>query len=97
MQHDSPVLLAILDGWGITEPGPANAPYLADTPCLDGLRKEFPHTQLIAHNGMVGLPEGQMGNSEVGHLNMGAGRAVYQEFPRINKAIKDGDLEKNPV
>ena len=97
MQHDSPVLLAILDGWGITEPGPANAPYLADTPCLDGLRKEFPHTQLIAHNGMVGLPEGQMGNSEVGHLNMGAGRVVYQEFTRINKAIKDGDLEKNPV
>ena len=74
-----PVILAILDGWGLGEPTRTNAVFVADTPNMDRLSNEFPMTRLIAHNGMVGLPEGQMGNSEVGHLNIGAGRIVYQE------------------
>ena len=83
----SPVLLIIMDGWGLAPDGPGNAPFLAKTPALDELRREFPATRITAHNGAVGLPEGQMGNSEVGHLNIGAGRVVYQDFTRINKAI----------
>ena len=74
-----------------------NAPFLAKTPALDELRREFPATRITAHNGAVGLPEGQMGNSEVGHLNIGAGRVVYQDFTRINKAIADGSFATNPV
>ena len=94
---DTRVLLAILDGWGIAPAGPGNAPHLAETPNLDAFRAAFPHTTLTAHNGAVGLPEGQMGNSEVGHLNIGAGRVVYQDFTRINRAVKDGSFAKNPT
>ncbi len=92
-----PVLLAILDGWGIGEPMETNAVFAANTPNIDKWSVDFPMTALAAHNGAVGLPEGQMGNSEVGHLNIGAGRVVYQDFSRINAAIDNGDLAKNKV
>ncbi len=92
-----PVLLAILDGWGEGEPSPANAVHVAATPNMDQWRAAYPFTLLAAHNGAVGLPEGQMGNSEVGHLNIGAGRVVYQDFTRINLAIEDGSFFDNQV
>jgi len=92
-----PVMLAILDGWGVAPDSPTNAVSVADTPNLDGWAKTYPHTTLVAHDGKVGLPEGQMGNSEVGHLNIGAGRIVYQDYTRINLAIKQGEFIKNPV
>ncbi len=89
------VCLLVLDGWGIAPPGPGNAITLADTPVLDSLFAEYPHTTLKASGEAVGLPPGQMGNSEVGHLNLGAGRIVYQDLTRINKAIKDGSFFDN--
>lgn len=92
-----PVLLMILDGWGIAPPGKYNAVTLAKTPNLDRLFAEYPHTRLLCSGEEVGLPAGQMGNSEVGHLNIGAGRIVYQELTRISKAIKDGVFFENPV
>ena len=95
MQKITPVLLAILDGWGIGEPWEGNAIHLARTPNMDRWQASQPATTLVAHNGAVGLPEGQMGNSEVGHLNIGAGRIVYQDFTRINRAIETGDFFKN--
>lgn len=91
------LLLAILDGWGYREASPTNAITVANTPNMDRWMSEYPFTTLIAHNGMVGLPEGQMGNSEVGHLNIGAGRIVYQDFTRINKAIESGTFAYNTV
>jgi len=91
------LLLAILDGWGYGAPSPSNAITVADTPNMDRWMAEYPFTTLIAHNGLVGLPEGQMGNSEVGHLNIGAGRIVYQDFTRINKTIAAGELVCNPA
>ncbi|MGN9165092.1 2,3-bisphosphoglycerate-independent phosphoglycerate mutase [Tissierellaceae bacterium HCP3S3_D8] len=87
-----PVMLMILDGWGIGEDYPGNAIKLANTPNFDRLLKECPNSSLDASGIAVGLPEGQMGNSEVGHLNIGAGRVVYQELPRITKAIEDGEF-----
>ncbi|MEW6594904.1 MAG: 2,3-bisphosphoglycerate-independent phosphoglycerate mutase [Thermodesulfobacteriota bacterium] len=93
----TPVLLAILDGWGYGEPSATNAIHLANTPNMDRWQREYPFTTLIAHNGAVGLPEGQMGNSEVGHLNIGAGRIVYQDFTRINREIVTGSFRQNPV
>jgi 2,3-bisphosphoglycerate-independent phosphoglycerate mutase len=92
-----PIILAILDGWGVGAPTPTNAVFVADTPNMDRLSSEFPQTTLVAHNGMVGLPEGQMGNSEVGHLNIGAGRGVYQDYTRINRAIDLGEFAANSV
>ncbi|WP_456386172.1 2,3-bisphosphoglycerate-independent phosphoglycerate mutase [Desulfolithobacter sp.] len=94
---DAPLILAILDGWGIGEPVSTNAVYAAETPNMDQWTREFPSTTLVAHNGMVGLPEGQMGNSEVGHLNIGAGRIVYQDYTRINLAIEQGEFFDNPA
>jgi len=91
----TPVLLAILDGWGIGEPWEGNAIHLARTPNMDHWQATCPATRLVAHNGAVGLPEGQMGNSEVGHLNIGAGRIVYQDFTRINRAIETGEFFAN--
>ncbi|MBI5485074.1 MAG: 2,3-bisphosphoglycerate-independent phosphoglycerate mutase [Deltaproteobacteria bacterium] len=92
-----PLLLMILDGWGIN-PNPAhNAVALAKTPNLTRLLSEYPHTQLRCSGMAVGLPEGQMGNSEVGHLNIGAGRVVYQELTRVTKSILDGDFFSNPT
>lgn len=87
----------ILDGWGYREDSHSNAILAANTPVLDKLWKTAPHT-LISGSGMdVGLPDGQMGNSEVGHVNLGAGRIVYQDFTRITKAIRDGEFNQNPT
>lgn len=89
--------LIILDGWGLGRHHEADAIAHADTPVMDNLRKTYPHSELTTFGELVGLPEGQMGNSEVGHLNIGAGRVVYQELARINKAIRDGELQQHPV
>jgi len=93
----NPVLLIILDGWGINAATEGNAVAQADTPVLDKLGKIYPSTRIAASGTAVGLPKGQMGNSEVGHLNLGAGRVVYQNYTRINKAIDSGDFFDNPV
>jgi len=92
-----PVVLMILDGIGIGAKNAGNAYELAKKPHLDLLLQEFPHTTIEASGEAVGLPEGQMGNSEVGHLNLGAGRVVYQSFTRVNVAIKDGSFKDNPA
>ncbi|HET8566561.1 MAG TPA: 2,3-bisphosphoglycerate-independent phosphoglycerate mutase [Solirubrobacterales bacterium] len=89
--------LIILDGWGLAEPGPGNAISLAETPVFDRLWDEFPHTRLSAQGPDVGLPEGQMGNSEVGHLNLGAGAIVKQDLARIDEAVADGSFFENEV
>ena len=92
-----PLLLMILDGWGIN-PNPAhNAVALAKTPNLTKYLSDYPHVQIRTSGMAVGLPEGQMGNSEVGHLNLGAGRVVYQELTRVTKSILDGDFFTNPI
>ncbi len=93
----TPTLLLILDGWGIAPPGPGNAPFLAKTPCLDALFARYPHTELAASGRDVGLPSGYIGNSEVGHLNIGAGRVVYQDMTRIDVAIEEGEFVQNHV
>ncbi len=92
-----PVALVILDGWGIDEGCDANAACLARTPRLDALLHDYPTTRLGASGLDVGLPEGQMGNSEVGHQNIGAGRIIYQDLTRISKSIADGEFFTNPV
>jgi 2,3-bisphosphoglycerate-independent phosphoglycerate mutase len=92
-----PLLLMILDGWGINPHQKNNAIALAGTPNMTRLCREYPCTQLDASGMAVGLPAGQMGNSEVGHLNIGAGRIVYQDLTRISKAIEDGSFYTNPV
>jgi 2,3-bisphosphoglycerate-independent phosphoglycerate mutase len=91
------VVLVILDGWGLAPPGPGNAVELADTPNFDELWRKHQTTQLTAGGRAVGLPEGQMGNSEVGHLNLGAGAIVRQDLTRIDDAIEDGSLARNEV
>lgn len=93
----TPTLLLILDGWGLAEPGPGNAPWLAQTPNLDALNAACPHSRLAASGRDVGLPAGYMGNSEVGHLNIGAGRVIYQDMTRIDLALEDGSFAANPV
>ncbi|MBP5372803.1 MAG: phosphoglycerate mutase (2,3-diphosphoglycerate-independent), partial [Clostridia bacterium] len=90
-----PVCLFIMDGYGNRAQAEGNAIKIADSGVIDGFFKEYPSTYLGASGMSVGLPDGQMGNSEVGHLNMGAGRIVYQELTRITKAIKDGDFFEN--
>ncbi|MGB2953177.1 MAG: 2,3-bisphosphoglycerate-independent phosphoglycerate mutase [Gaiellaceae bacterium] len=100
MRDGSPyplVALVILDGWGCAPPGPGNAVDLAETPVFDGLWRRYPHTTIDASGEAVGLPPGQMGNSEVGHLTIGAGRRLYQDLMRINKAIEDGSFFENPA
>jgi 2,3-bisphosphoglycerate-independent phosphoglycerate mutase len=89
------VALVILDGWGIAPPGPGNAIELAETPVFDRLWREYPHAQLAASGEAVGLPEGQMGNSEVGHLTIGSGRILFQDLVRVNRAIESGELFEN--
>lgn len=91
------VILLVLDGWGISTSGPGNAIAQAATPNFDRLLATFPNTELTASGSAVGLPEGTDGNSEVGHLNLGAGRIVPQDVLRINQAITDGSFYKNPV
>jgi len=89
------VTLVILDGWGCAPPGPGNAVDLADTPVFDRLWAEYPHTTLKASGEAVGLPPGQMGNSEVGHLTIGSGRVLDQDFQRVNRSVADGSLFEN--
>jgi 2,3-bisphosphoglycerate-independent phosphoglycerate mutase len=93
----NPLVLIVLDGFGIREAREHNAIAMARKPVHDGLLARYPHAQLIASGEAVGLPAGQMGNSEVGHTNMGAGRIVYQDLTRIDKAIRDGELAGNAV
>ena len=97
MSAPKPVVLCILDGWGIAPPGPANAPHLADTPNLDRIMATCPHATLVTHGPDVGLPRGQMGNSEVGHTNIGAGRVVAMDLGQIDLAIEDGSFAANPA
>ncbi len=97
MRKIKPCLLMILDGWGIGSEDEKNAIYRAHTPSLDRLKNDYSHTQLICFGEAVGLPEGIMGNSEVGHLNIGAGRVVYQALLRIDKSIHNGSFFNNPA
>ena len=97
MPNKKSMVLVILDGWGHSKNTESNAIFHAKTPVLDELNADYPN-MLIQTSGMaVGLPEGQMGNSEVGHVNLGAGRVVYQDFTRITKAIADGEFQQNPA
>ena len=91
------VLLMILDGWGIAKNPKVSAVDSAQTPYINSLYKKYPHSKLEASGLAVGLPAGQMGNSEVGHMNIGAGRVVYQDLVRVNKAVEDKELDSNPV
>ncbi len=91
------VALVILDGWGCAPPGPGNAVELADTPVFDGLLERYPHTTLEASGEAVGVPAGQMGNSEVGHLTIGSGRRLHQDLERVNQAVADGSLARTPA
>ena len=93
----TPVCLVILDGWGIAPPGPGNAVELADTPVFDSLVARYPQTTLAASGEAVGLPSGQMGNSEVGHLTIGSGRILVQDLARLNQAVADGSFARNEV
>jgi len=97
MKSNSCCMLMILDGWGINPSHDGNAVYLSGTPNLNKLMQEYPHTQLLCSGEAVGLPRGIMGNSEVGHLNIGAGRIIYQDILRIDLAIRDGSFYKNEV
>ena len=97
LRMKQPVLLMILDGWGLAPAADNNAAAVAKTPNLDKYFADYPHTTLQASGREVGLPAGQIGNSEVGHLNIGSGRIVYQSLTRISKAIEDGDFFTNPV
>jgi len=94
---DKKVVLIILDGWGIGDKTKADAITNANTPFYDSCLQKYPHSTLKTFGEFVGLPDGQMGNSEVGHLNIGAGRVVYQDLVKINKAIKDKTIDTNPV
>jgi 2,3-bisphosphoglycerate-independent phosphoglycerate mutase len=91
------VTLVVLDGWGCAPPGPGNAVELAATPVFDRLWREYPHATLKASGGAVGLPEGQMGNSEVGHLTIGSGRILFQDLQRVNVAIRNGSFFEIPA
>src|SRR6187551_2784503 len=91
------VLLMILDGWGIAKNKEVSAVDKANTPFINSLYTRYPHSKLEASGLAVGLPVGQMGNSEVGHMNIGAGRIVYQDLVRINKAVEEKELDGNTV
>ena len=93
--NDKTILLVIMDGWGCGSDCSQNAIAVANVPNYRSLLQEYPNTKIHADGKFVGLPEGQMGNSEVGHLNLGAGRIVYQELTRINGAIKDKSFFEN--
>ena len=91
------VTLVVLDGWGLAPAGPGNAVELASTPVFDGIWASSPHTTLAASGEAVGLPEGQMGNSEVGHLTIGSGRVLFQDLMRVNLAVRNGSIYDNPA
>src|SRR5260221_8099429 len=91
------VLLMILDGWGIAKNLKVSAIDAAKTPYINSLYKKYTHSKLQASGLAVGLPEGQMGNSEVGHMNIGAGRVIYQMLTRIDRAVADGSFARNPA
>src|SRR6187200_1534061 len=91
------VILVIMDGWGLGKVPSADAIQHAKVPFVSSLYKTYPNTTLVTCGEDVGLPEGQMGNSEVGHLNLGAGRIVYQELQRINVAIRSGEFQQNKI
>ena len=91
---DKKVILIILDGWGETQNPDVSAIYKAETPFFDSLLKKYSNASLRTDGLHVGLPEGQMGNSEVGHMNLGAGRIVYQDFVKINNAVADGSIAR---
>src|SRR5246127_4121644 len=93
--ENSKAALIIMDGWGLGKVKSSDAIQNAKTPFVSSLYAKYPHTTLVTCGESVGLPEGQMGNSEVGHLNLGAGRIVYQELQRINVAIRDGSFQQN--
>ena len=95
MDKQQPVVLMILDGWGISKQTEGNAIAQSSTPNMDKLLSQYTHSQLLCSGEAVGLPDGQQGNSEVGHLNLGAGRVVYQELTRINKAVREHTLQEN--
>ena len=92
MANIQKTMLMILDGWGIGDNSASNVIYSTPTPFIDSLYKKYPNSQLLASGEDVGLPDGQMGNSEVGHLNLGAGRVLYQDLVKINKAIREKTL-----
>jgi 2,3-bisphosphoglycerate-independent phosphoglycerate mutase len=92
-----PVILCILDGWGERHDQDHNAIQLAHTPVWDGFMRDCPHGVIDASELHVGLPQGQMGNSEVGHMNIGAGRVVMQDLPRVDAAIAQGEIKANPA
>lgn len=97
MKLYKPVVVAILDGWGIAPMGTGNAISMAATPFINSLWQSYYHTQLIAHGESVGLPKREPGNTETGHLNIGAGRIVYQDLPRIDMSIADGSFFQNNI
>ena len=93
--NNKKVCLIVLDGWGNGQNSKNNAVYVANTPFADELNQQYPFAQLRTDGENVGLPDGQMGNSEVGHMNIGAGRVVYQDLVRINLAIEEKELDQN--
>src|SRR5690348_6265938 len=97
MMNGRPLVLTILDGWGFSPATEGNAIAAARKPCYERLVREYPNTLVHTSGPYVGLPEGQMGNSEVGHLNIGAGRIVYMDVTRIDRMIASGDLFRDPV
>src|SRR6266540_5247924 len=97
MPRPKPLVLIILDGWGYAPPSKSNAISLARTPAYDKLLREYPNTLVHTSGRFVGLPSGQMGNSEVGHLNIGAGRVVYMDITKIDLMIENGELFSKPL
>ena len=94
-KSDGPVVLCIMDGWGIAPASEHNAVTTASTPHFDRMIRTYPHCQLEASEAAVGLPQGQPGNSEVGHMTIGAGRIIMQDLPRIHQAVADGSLSNS--
>ena len=97
MKKKTPTVLCIMDGWGISSNKTGNAVALAKTPFFDNLMSTCANTELVTHGLDVGLPKNQMGNSEVGHTNIGAGRIVYMDLPKIDQSITSGDYKNTPV
>src|SRR5210317_438594 len=95
MSDRKKAMLMILDGWGVGNKSKSDVIFNGNTPNMDRLMRDYPHSQLLTSGEDVGLPDGQMGNSEVGHLNIGAGRVVYQDLVKINRAVKDGSIREN--